>query len=137
MIWIYFFNSLAVSTRDCFFEVFITADFVGGASACFLVVFNVSSFFGDSIATALESSNGLGVRFPLSVLVALYRSTSRLALILLRIASFAEKAASCSTCSPITQSSSKDSSALDAGRISSVYSLKKLSCDQPESFSIF
>ena len=77
--------------KGLFFEVFITADFVGGASACFLVVFNVSSFFGDSIATALESSNGLGVRFPLSVLVALYRSTSRLALILLRIASFAEK----------------------------------------------
>ena len=137
MIWIYFFSSLVVSTRDCFFEVFIPADFVGWASACFLIVFNVTSFFGDSVAIALESSNGLGVRCSLSVPVDLYRSASRLALILLRIASFAEKAASCSTCSPIAQSSPKDSSAPDAGRISSAYPLKKLSCDQPESFSIF
>ena len=88
---ILFFSSLVVSTRDCFFEVFIPADFVGWASACFLIVFNVSSFFGDSVAIALESSNGLGVRCSLSVPVDLYRSASRLALILLRIASFAEK----------------------------------------------
>ena len=113
----YFLSFWTISTIDRRFEVFIPADFVGWASACFLVVFNVSSFFGDSVAIALESSNRSGVRSSLSVLVSLYRSAFRLALILLRIASFAEKVVSCSTRFPIAQSSSSD------GMASSIFKL--------------